>query len=180
MVWVDKYILIFAGWFILPGCCKSPSWQQQNRAMAEEKSQAVKMSSKDLSQLPGGAAAKPEQDLNQIAPGTCRIVGKIVQILPEREADKNTPCGKAPCKALLQLQNVIGYGTGFIKPLAPEQEIKVFFSFTLQATEKLFPELHTPLPGVQVGDTILTDLQSITEHAASEAHLYKINLYKVL
>ncbi len=98
----------------------------------------------------------------RIAPGRCRIVGTIASIDSAMEA--SGPCSKAPCKALVEVDSILGYGSAFGNPIALHGRIEVHFAFTLAPTTKdLFPNMSASLPGLSVGSKFQTDLESRIE-----------------
>lgn len=133
---------------------------------------------KDTQQAARALPEKPGAE-RPIPPGTCRIIGKIAAVLPHREADPQAPCGQLPCQALVQVQRVVGYGAAFQPVLVPGQEIKVYFTFTLSPTEKYFPELNTPLPGLQPGNVFEADVSGPPEQGKGRQGWFKVNTYQV-
>jgi hypothetical protein len=134
-------LLVAAG---CQGGRNAPGQQQQAAARLPEDSN---MKAKATQQAAKAYPANPRDAPQSIPPGTCRLVGKVVAILDQRDADKLTPCGQVPCRARVRIERLVGYGAAFQPLLAAGQEIKVYFAFTLSPTGKYFPELATPLPG---------------------------------
>jgi hypothetical protein len=98
----------------------------------------------------------------RIAPGKCRIVGTIVAIDSTMEA--TGPCSKAPCRAVVRVDSVLGYGSAFGNPVALQGQIPVRFAFTLAPTTKdLFPNMTDRFPGLALGSRFQTDLESAVE-----------------
>ena len=113
----------------------------------------------------------------QIPPGTCRIVGKVLAILPDRDPNRQTPCGQVPCRALVRVQRVLGYGAAFQPPLSQGQEIKIYFTFTLSPTGKYFPELTKPLPGLQVNSLFKADITGPPEPGNNQEGWFQVKAY---
>lgn len=124
--------------------------------------------------------ASPGVDARRIPPGNCRLVGKVVAILPQRDADKQSPCGQVPCRARVRVQRILGYGAAFQPPLAEGQQIKVYFAFTLSPTGKYFPELASPLPGLPVGSLFEADITAPAEPATAGKSWFRVTTYKAL
>jgi hypothetical protein len=114
----------------------------------------------------------------QIPPGTCRLLGRIVTILPQRDPDPQAPCGRVPCRARVRIERLLGYGAAFHPPLAEGQEVKVYFTFTLSPTSKYFPELTSPLPGLRVGQRFEADMSGPAEPGAHQDTWYRVTVYK--
>jgi hypothetical protein len=115
----------------------------------------------------------------QLPPGTCRMAGQVMAILPDRDPDRQSPCGQVPCRALVRVQQVLGYGAAFQPPLVPGQEIKVYFTFTLSPTGKFFPELTAPLPGLQTGSIFEADLSALPRPDGGQPGWFQVKAYQV-
>jgi hypothetical protein len=102
-----------------------------------------------------------------------------VAISPERDKDPVSVCAKAPCKAVVKVQKVLGYGHAFTETIAPDQEMNTYFTFSLQPSAKLFPDLTTPLPGLSIGSIFEADIAHNAEVAGNAAAWYQVNLYRV-
>ncbi|GEO05078.1 hypothetical protein AAE02nite_27420 [Adhaeribacter aerolatus] len=131
-----------------------------------------KSSPKQAVSLPAQASA-PER----LAPGSCRVVGRVISVLPDLEPAKNTPCGQVPCRAVVKVERILGYGSAFGKPLAQDQEIKVYFVFTLSPSQRYFPELTTPLPGLQAGDVFQADVTRAVDGAEEKEGALQVYSY---
>lgn len=102
----------------------------------------------------------------RIAPGKCRIVGTLVSI--DTTMEESGPCSKAPCRGIVRIDSVLGYGSAFGNPIGIRGEIAVRFAFTLGPTTKdLFPNMTERLPGLNVGSRFQTDLESHNDIKAS-------------
>ena len=124
---------------------------------------------------PPGSVGQPER----IPPGSCRLVAKVISVLPDLEPDKTTPCGQVPCRAVVQIINILGYGSAFGQPLAQGQEIKVYFHFTLGPTARFFPELTTPLPGLRPGSVFRADVTKAGDGAPGKTAVFQVYSYTV-
>jgi hypothetical protein len=116
----------------------------------------------------------------RIAPGRCRIVGTIVSI--DSTLDEKGPCSRAPCRAIVRVDSILGYGSSFGNPIALSKQISVRFAFTIApTTSDLFPNAMEQLPGLQVGARFQTDIESQNEVGMSGRHSsYLIQDYKKL
>ncbi len=117
---------------------------------------------------------------DHIAPGRCRIVGTVMSI--DSTLEEGGPCSEAPCRAIVRVDSVLGYGSAFGNPIAVTVQIPVRFAFTLAPTTKdLFPNMTERLPGLQVGAKFQTDLEARKEMGMGERHVsYLIQEYKKL
>lgn len=166
-------------WLFMAGGCRCGKRMGHRKATAtaglpEDSSRTAK-SRQPAATVPDKAVAP-----GQIPPGTCRIVGKIVAVLPARDPDPQSPCGQAPCRALVRVQRVIGYGVAFEPTLAEGQEIKLYFTFTLMPTEKYFPELTHPLPGLQVNGLFEANITGPPETGNKQQGWFQVKKYNVL
>jgi len=115
---------------------------------------------------------------NNVPPSHCRIVGKIVEVLPVKTSKEATqPCQKYACKAKVQVLKVLGIGSGFHSPLSLDKTILVKFAFTLQPTEKLFPELNKAMPGLTIGDKFQADVQALPS-MGEQGSSFTVHTYK--
>lgn len=117
---------------------------------------------------------------DRIAPGSCRLRGEILSVSAALEPDKNTPCGKVPCKAVVKVHQIVGYGSAFGKPLASGQEINVYFHFTLSPTARYFSELTKPLPGLKVGNIFQADVSRASEGVTNNEGGFQVYGYTVI
>ncbi len=116
----------------------------------------------------------------RIAPGKCRIIGTLMAI--DSTMEDSGPCSKAPCRATVRVDSVLGYGSAFGNPVSLNARIAVRFAFTVAPTTKdLFPNMTNRLPGLQVGSTFQTDLESQIEmRSAGTQSWYLVYDYKRL
>ncbi len=122
----------------------------------DERNKEQAADSKDVRETP----AKPTPAGQKISPNHCRIVGTVVEIdSAPTTAEPDNPCSLVPCRALVRVDEIIGYGQGFSSPLAKGVEVKVDFRFTLSPTKDLFPKMKTSYPGLRVGSSFLADLE---------------------
>jgi len=170
----SSFIKVF-GAVIALAACKSNFGKSDERATAT--AQSVMNSSKD--RLSATTPVNPKATPPRIAPNTCRIIGQLVSVQPELEPDTTTPCGQVPCKAMVKVLQVLGYGAAFGPPLPNGKEINAYFVFTLSPSETFFPELTNPLPGLKPGHIFQTDIKSIPENSGSSPKWYQVYAYVV-
>ncbi len=116
----------------------------------------------------------------QIAPGKCRMIGTLVAI--DSTLERSGPCSKAPCKGIVRVDSILGYGSAFGNPIAVNGQLEVRFAFTVAPTTSgLFPNVTQVLPGLQLGTKFQTDIESQNEPSIGERRSsYVIEDYKRL
>ncbi|WP_181305136.1 hypothetical protein [Rufibacter sp. XAAS-G3-1] len=107
------------------------------------------VSSSKLSTIKG---TPPVPERKPLAPSHARVVLQVVKVFPKLETAGNGPCSKAPCQTEVKILQVMGYGAGFIQPLAEGQQVQAYFPMTVQAVGGR--------PGVAAGKRITAELQS--------------------
>jgi len=121
---------------------------------------------------------RPMFEGQRIAPNKCRILGTVVAIDSTLElTDPSDPCSKVPCRATVRIDSVLGYGQAFPEPLTKGEEVSVKFKFTLSPTESLFPNMTQSYPGVQLGSTILSDIEAHERPMQIEASALSFEIY---
>lgn len=119
---------------------------------------------------------------SKIAPGKCRITGTIKKINPLSQSfQDDSPCSKYPCIASVRVDSIWGYGAAFSNPVKTGKEIMLKFEFTLSpASEEIFKNLDTRLPGLEVNSVFSGDIEyldsSENPDSAGDA-AYRIFLY---
>jgi len=154
----------------------------KNQQSAAQTSQAITATTKTqnqdkMKQVATASKPGPVNTSGQVAPGSCRLVGEIVAIQSQLAPDRTSPCGKVPCKATVKVKKVIAYGAAFKPPLTEGQEISVYFAFTLSPSAAYFPNLTTPLPGLEVGSLFQADLKNPAEGGAATPDWYQVFTY---
>ena len=111
--------------------------------------------------------------------GSCSVVGTILSIETDRRSpDVSSPCSKAPCWATVRIDSILGYGSGFDKPLAVGGQVSVMFGFTLEPTKDLFPNMSESYPGLQVGSRFFANVRASSGMGSDKAS-YTVFGYKV-
>jgi hypothetical protein len=152
------YIFFFAviGTFAL--VCKPSPPEKAREAAAESEPPALSVKQ------------PPESSELRLAPNQCRLVGTVVAIDSTfTTADPDDPCAKAPCRATVRIETVLGYGPAFLRPLANGEEIPVTFMFTLAPTQDLVANLSRSYPGLRLGAKFLADVEAREAPAIGES-----------
>lgn len=166
---------------LLPGmltfnCCKIVA--QQKDEVKESSAEITAPAEKEAPKL-SVDKVKQQVAVPEIAPGHCRIIGKIIAISPEREANATGICAQTPCRAKVKIQKIIGYGHSFNQTLAVDQELNAYFVFSLKPTDKLFPDMTTPLPGLKIGSSFQADISPSAEVAGTTVPWYQVGIYQI-
>lgn len=113
-----------------------------------------------------------------VAPNTCKIIGKIVKVLPIVKSNQQPlqPCDKQACMAEVKVTKILGYGSGFPPFAQIHPTIVIKFAFTLGETKHLFPQLNRHMSGLKAGDIFEADVTSM-ESAESSGNQYIIYTY---
>ena len=114
-----------------------------------------------------------------IPPGHCRIIGTIVSIdAIQKTGNADDPYSKAPSRAVVRVDSVLGYGQGFIRPLSKSKEVPITFKFTLSPTKDLFKNMTKTYPGLEMGSKFLADVEA-QQLLGTESFQYSISQYEV-
>ena len=157
-------LIVFSGLLLT---CSRTQQDNEKTGTAEEISSSVK---------PQAITGK------RIAPNHSRIIGTIVSIDETLfSTDPSDPYSKYPCRAVVRIDSVLGYGSAFTKPLAVGTEIPIFFKFTLSPTKDLFPNMTQEYPGLSVNSTFLADVEAaeVPEPGKRSSIVYTIYGYEV-
>jgi len=99
-------------------------------------------------------------DAREVNPGEVRAVSTVVRIDSTRAVRSGDPCATYPCFAVIRIDSVLGYGSGFPRPLSAGESLRARFAFTLAPSNVAMPDIAKPLPGLEEGDTFLADLRA--------------------
>jgi hypothetical protein len=164
-------------WLLAAAGCQggrnTPEQQKEAAPLPQDKKMKAQARRQAAQAFPGKPGEPPG-----IPPGTCRLVGRVVAVLPQKDPDKQAPCGRVPCRARVRIERLLGYGAAFHPPLAEGQEIQVYFTFTLSPTGKYFPELASPLPGLKAGSLFEADMTGPAAPAAIPDSWFRVGTYK--
>ena len=123
---------------------------------------------------------RPDMDQQVVvAPQRCRIVGTLVGINQELLKEGNGPCSKVPCRGVVRIDSILGYGSSFGNPLAIGQRVNIHFAFTLAPTTKeLFPNMTETYPGLEVNSRFQADVESMPDmNTPTDRVLYQVYGY---
>ncbi len=163
---VKKYLIAFLTLiFLIVGFTGCRSHKQSSKA---EKAQ--KQSNDSLKAIPQATAPVPVNE--------CRIAGTIIEIDSTLSTDDKSPCSRAVCNAVVKIDRVLGYGSGFTKVLAPGQTIPVHFNFTLAPSQKVLPKANVDLPGLTTGSTFVANLN--LREMIGKREQFSIGKYEVI
>lgn len=99
-------------------------------------------------------------DAGEVNPGEVRAVSTVLRIDSTRAVRSGDPCATYPCHAVIRIDSVLAYGSGFPRPLSAGESLRARFAFTLAPSNVAMPEIAKPLPGLEVGDTFMADLRT--------------------
>lgn len=106
----------------------------------------------------GKTAALPAEGA-AVSAGYCRVIATVTAIdTAQHTGDGSDPCAKAPCEAVLLVEEILGTGAGFHPPLVAGNTIPVKFAYSTAPSSMAAPDLANPLPGVQAGARIRVDI----------------------
>ena len=138
-----KTLVVLISLLVLFSCNSTQRKKEQVSAGQPQKASSIKIGAQD------------------IAPGHCRIIGTIVSIdAIQKTGNAEDPCSKEPCRAVVRVESVLGYGQGFIRPLSKSKEVPITFKFTLSPTNDLFQNMTKTYPGLEVGSKFLADVEA--------------------
>lgn len=113
-----------------------------------------------------------------IPPNHCRIIGTIVKIDSTVKSSVPTdPCSKAPCRAIVRIDSVLGYGAAFPRPLSTGDLLTIDFAFTLAPTKDLLPSMSKIYPGLHVNSQFAADVKAIQELSSQPVDQFSFILY---
>ncbi|RLD67291.1 MAG: hypothetical protein DRI95_05070 [Bacteroidetes bacterium] len=117
-------------------------------------------------------------DNSTIDPNNSLIEAEIIEILPAKKKRSQKLCNKFPCKAIVGINKVVGYGSSFPVIFDKGIEIKVFFAHSLEPSKKVLPNLKYDLPGLLIGDKFKAKIEGIEKMGGSIKYI--VYYYEVL
>jgi hypothetical protein len=125
-----------------------------------------------------GAKDQYKQDLESnrlptaVAPGHCRLEATVLSVLQDMDAQEgNEHCSKAPCRAIVQINKIHGYGSAFTRPLSVDKKLTFDFAFTVGNTKTLGLKMNKHLPGLQKGDRFTADVEEQQQFGDKTAYV---------
>ncbi len=92
------------------------------------------------------------------SPNSCKVVATVTKIFAPDTTQKNSPCAKLPCTAMLKIKELKNCGAGASGMIDLTSEVEVNFAFTLAPSDPANQKSTTPLPGLKTGDSILASI----------------------
>lgn len=117
-------------------------------------------------------------DLMEANPGSCIVNATIISIYPPDSTQIDAWCGKFSCNALLKINEIKSCGSGASGMIDLTTNIESYFTFTLSPTDSVDKSISLHLPGLKVGDKILTSLHC--HPALNDKISYTIYSYKLI
>ena len=93
---------------------------------------------------------------------TCKLKGRIMSILPQKDEDTSTACGKHPCFAKVEIVEITDCGANASLPYQPGEIVEMQFVPTLQPTKNIMPNMRPRYPGLRRGDFFLSMVENRT------------------
>jgi hypothetical protein len=121
---------------------------------------------------------KPPDPGPGVLPGHCRIVGSIVSVNPVLSTDGNDPCSKTPCTAMVKVEEIVGYGSGFTAALGKGSEVQIRFQYTLSPSAEIFPGMSPGLPGLKKGSKFQADIKSGPSLTGGDVQVFSVGQYQ--
>lgn len=90
-----------------------------------------------------------------------QVIAKVLERRIDRQRfEGHHPCNDHPCDALVEIVAITQLGMDFHGQIEEGMQVDVHFTYTLDPSDDLFPELNQPLPGLEEGayfEAILLD-----------------------
>ena len=93
------------------------------------------------------------------SPMSCRVAGKVIEIMNVYDADTGSLCSKYPCRAKVKIVSLPACGSSVTQALSVGDTIEVRFVYTLHKTATLFPVMKAQYPGLKKGQTFKADAE---------------------
>jgi hypothetical protein len=95
-----------------------------------------------------------------IAPGHCRILATVLEIdSTSISQDPEDLCSKVPCRAVVRVDTILGYGSSFSGDVSKGKEMPVRFVFSTKNTRSLGMKMEHHLPGLKSRDRFRADIK---------------------
>jgi len=119
-----------------------------------------------------------KDDLTEASPNTCIVTATVLNIYAADTTQKESWCGKFPCTALLQINEIKKCGAGATGLIDLSTNTEVNFTFTLAPSDSVDQTIPMHLPGLKIGDKILTSLHM--HPALNDRVIYTVYSYKII
>ncbi len=116
-------------------------------------------------------------ELSVASPSSCIVVATVLSIYPPDSTQVDSWCSKFSCTALLQIDEIKSCGSGATGMIDLTSNTEAGFIFTLAPTDSVDQTLTMKLPGLKIGDKILTALHimpSLGNSTKCSVYSYKI------
>ena len=90
---------------------------------------------------------------------SCKIEGRIIDVMETRGEDSGSVCSKYPCKAKVKITDVLGCGSSILLTLNENDTVEIRFLYTLHNTSKIFPAMKTQYPGLKKGSIFIANVE---------------------
>ncbi|MFI5196069.1 MAG: hypothetical protein ACHQD8_03180 [Chitinophagales bacterium] len=90
---------------------------------------------------------------------SCKIEGRIIEVMDMRDEDTGSVCSKYPCMAKVKIMDVFGCGSSIMLTLNESDTVEIRFLYTLHNTSELFPTMKTQYPGLKIGDVFIANVE---------------------
>ena len=108
-------------------------------------------------------------DVSDSSPMSCRINGKIISI--QKEPNEGV-CARHPCEAMVEILEISECGSSLSEPISAGETIPIHFTFTLAATDTIFPDMKKHYPGLKVGSKFTAFVQQRLRPGANTFIIY--------
>lgn len=96
----------------------------------------------------------------QMSSSSCKVEATIIRILPPSSPDSMDVCYQHACDAVARIDRIIRCGkNGSVVP-DEKGEINLHFIYTLNPTEKLFPDMKPVYPGLTTGSKFSASIEN--------------------
>ncbi len=115
--------------------------------------------------------------LDEIPANHAKILASVSEIYPVTEGSQ-FPCSDYPCRALVKVEKVMGYGHSFGGPLSQGQMMEIYFPLSMGPTKEVFPDRQVKdLPGLKKGSIFEANVGSTLKPGNETA--YRVTTYEV-
>ena len=110
---------------------------------------------------------------------SCKITGRIIDIMEIRDEDSGSACSKYPCMAKVNIVEVSGCGSSVPLTLIEGDTVEIRFLYTLHNTSGIYPAMKTQYPGLKKGDVFIANAeQHLKVGSGVQLNIYDYELKK--